>query len=111
MRAVMWVLIAGAGAVSAVIGGCGAKAEVNTVTVTPSLRSVTMIGSELRRVCDDKGICCYIEISQGTVSCVATRLDINVMPGEIDDGSQGGASLSGEVSKRALEKRILSGTH
>ena len=108
MRALMWVLIAVAAVGSLIIGLTGC----HPVVAQPGIAGG----------CNKAGICCYVLPSGDALSCVATKVQITVSPGEIKDEnlswsggivrrpeasfSQGGAQTGGEVSSGALEARI-----
>jgi len=63
--------------------------------------------------CDSKGVCCYVYEST-SISCVATRVEIIVSPGEVKDElkpefrkePQRFEENGGEVQGRALEARL-----
>jgi len=103
MRALMWVLIAVAAVGSLIIGLTGC----HPVVAQPGIAGG----------CNKAGICCYVLPSGDALSCVATKVQITVSPGEIKDEVQSGSSrvpdnqgmpsAVREVSGRALEGRLL----
>lgn len=108
MRALMWVFIAVAAAISLLIGLVGCSPTASPPPVSGG--------------CSKNGVCCYVW-AQSEFSCVATKIEITVSPGEIKDENlswnggvvrgleasigQGRAQVGGEVSDRALEGRLL----
>lgn len=100
----LWVIC-----VATCLVGISCSQDPNTIS-NDYARDRSMTEAALAsRKCDDKGVCCYHDIYNRGISCVVTRMEITVLPGEINDDSksQRESEIGGEVQSRDLEKRFL----
>lgn len=117
MRALLWLLVIGVTCVSLLIACYPAP-----VPISPLVHDFEKDKNEQHMghaYCDDRGICCYAYYN----SCVATRIEIIVLPGEVHDEESARLSMlrdshstskpqrdkqtTGEVQSRDLEARLL----